>query len=79
MKGDGEVLRAVTITKVKTEMRKRASTAPITAPATVMELDLSARDWSEVEEREEKKNPVQKNKAQRTTQRQKTLIFVVCT
>lgn len=32
-------------------MRKRARTAPMMAPATVMELDLSACDWPEAEQR----------------------------
>ena len=47
MKAGGGALRAVRITMMKTAMRKRARTAPITAPATAMALDLSAWDWSE--------------------------------
>lgn len=31
-------------------MRKRARTAPMMAPATVMEFDLSAWDWPEAEQ-----------------------------
>lgn len=51
VKAGGGALRAVRITMMKTEMRKRARTAPITAPATAMELDLSAWDCSESRKR----------------------------
>lgn len=42
VKAGGGALRAVRITMMKTVMRKRARTAPMTAPATAMEFDLSA-------------------------------------
>lgn len=54
VKAGGEALRAVKMTTTKTAMRKRARTAPITAPATAMEFDLSSRDWSGTEERRER-------------------------
>lgn len=44
-------MRAVRMTMMETVMRKRARTAPMMAPATVMELDLSACDWPEAEQR----------------------------
>lgn len=44
-------MRAVRITMMETVMRKRARTAPMMAPATVMEFDLSAWDWPEAEQR----------------------------
>lgn len=44
-------MRAVRITMMEMVMRKRARTAPMMAPATVMEFDLSAWDWPGTEQR----------------------------
>ena len=52
VKAGCRALRTVRITMMKMTRRKRARTAPMTAPATAMAFDLSAWDWPETEEGE---------------------------